>query len=298
MKVFRFFDFVIASEISIPYLSETDGKPDVHIHFSKFPFNDSLAGEKGGNGLWGRANNNSFEFRANGIARYLVHKGTEILIDPFPQADKNKVRGLLTGIVIAALLHQRGFVVLHGGAVNFGNTGMLFLGESGAGKSSLVSYIQTHGAMVLSDELCILKKDINGIIMTWPVLPHFMLCEDAIQRQRIKANKIQPGDEKFRISADSFSEVPISISRIAVLQKSSAGLSWRLPGEIEKLKLILRNLYLRAFLNDMDEVKSQIIKFSIDLLNQADLRVVYRPFESLDEKDFLRKIEESFEYCS
>lgn len=299
LNLYNLFNFTIASEIAFPYAATSTRNPDVWIRFQRFDYNPSLVGERGGPGLWGRATADTFDLRANGIARYQVRNGCEILIDPFAGADEQAIRGPLNGIVLAALLQQRGFLVLHGGVVDFEGQGMALLGDSGMGKSSLVSFLQRQGAAAFSDELCVVHPDELGRMCVWPVSQAIALCEDAVLRQGIDRHNAQPIRDKLRIFADHYAEKPIPLTRLTALRKSPAGLYWQMPKDNEKLAVLLRNTYLRSFLNDIGtEKRMHHLQHCINLVRQAEFRIVYRPFEPVDEADFVRQIKLSFEGAS
>ncbi len=84
----------------------------------------------------------------DGIARFLISDGRRIVIESPPEADPDDVRLFLYGSAFAALLHQRGDLVLHGSAIATGDTCVAFLGASGVGKSTLAMACQRHGWML------------------------------------------------------------------------------------------------------------------------------------------------------
>src|SRR5947209_16362381 len=53
-----------------------------------------------------------------GVAAYRIDQGRRIVIEPSPQIDPRIVRLYLLGPILAVLLHQRGFLVLHASGVN------------------------------------------------------------------------------------------------------------------------------------------------------------------------------------
>jgi len=88
-----------------------------------------------------------------GIARYLVTAGREIVIDPDDAAPALDVRGYLLGSIFVVLCQQRGLLPLHASAIA-GKSGVVaFLANSGQGKSTLaanLAYLVAHsGSSVL-----------------------------------------------------------------------------------------------------------------------------------------------------
>src|SRR5579862_7663158 len=66
-----------------------------------------------------------------GVAAYRIEGGQRILIEPAPQVDPRIVRLYLLGPILAVLLHQRGFLVLHASGVNINGSVAAFLGDKG-----------------------------------------------------------------------------------------------------------------------------------------------------------------------
>ena len=62
-----------------------------------------------------------------------------------------------------------GPINMHASAVAFGSTGLLILGASGRGKSSLTLDLMSRGACLVADDRVILTPDLNGgLRMTAP----------------------------------------------------------------------------------------------------------------------------------
>jgi hypothetical protein len=58
-----------------------------------------------------------FRLDVPGVARCRVEEGKNISIEPLPGSSPDKVRLFLLGSTMGALLYQRGFIPLHGSAV-------------------------------------------------------------------------------------------------------------------------------------------------------------------------------------
>ena len=89
---------------------------------------------------------------------FQVKAGREILINPAPDADEPTLRCFLLGTVLAVLLHQRGFLMLHASAValpdaNGTEAAVAFLGHSGQGKSTMAAAMHAAGARFLADDV-------------------------------------------------------------------------------------------------------------------------------------------------
>ena len=97
--------------------------------------------------------------RLDGIARFLLRDGTEIVIEPAPQATEDDLRCFVLGSVLAVLCHQRGLIPLHAACVRIGTTAIAFAGLSGAGKSALTAALAMRGHEILADDLTVIDPD-------------------------------------------------------------------------------------------------------------------------------------------
>ena len=69
--------------------------------------------------------------------------------------------------IIGILQHLNGLYVLHGSAIRYAGKGLILLGQSGAGKSSLETALALRGAAIIADDIvCIGPRREN-----WPILP-------------------------------------------------------------------------------------------------------------------------------
>jgi hypothetical protein len=84
---------------------------------------------------------------------FSVRNGREITITPAPGADHSLLRLYLVGKVLAMLLYQRGFLVLHGSAVEVDGQAVCFMGACCFGKSSLAASLHRSGCRVIADDV-------------------------------------------------------------------------------------------------------------------------------------------------
>ncbi len=78
--------------------------------------------------------------------------GKEVKFSVEPSADPEWVQLYLSGQVLVALLHQRKIINFHASSFIHDGWGVMILGETGAGKSSLTVSFAIAGAGFLSDD--------------------------------------------------------------------------------------------------------------------------------------------------
>ncbi len=125
----------VQSSLALPGRAGGDGPADVEIKSDRLhlpscgPIKDGCV----------RASINEALLSWRNVGVFLVRSGHEIVVDVRPGLDDRLVQLLLLGPAFAALLHQRGHLVLHASAVSIDGEVVVFLGRSGCGKSTIAA---------------------------------------------------------------------------------------------------------------------------------------------------------------
>ena len=127
----------------------------------------------------GQCNESELLFNIPDAARYLIRSGSEILVDQAANSNPGDVAAFLLGTAFGVLCHQRGTNPLHGSAIDIVDGCVAFVGDSGAGKSTMVAALASRGHQVISDDLCVFEASEQGV-RVWPGLNRLRLWEDAL----------------------------------------------------------------------------------------------------------------------
>ena len=127
----------------------------------------------------GQCNDNELLFSIPDAGRYLIRSGSEILVDPAANSSLGDVAAYLLGTAFGVLCHQRGTTPLHGSAIDVVDGCVAFVGDSGAGKSTMAAALASRGHQVISDDLCVFDASEQGV-RVWPGLNRLRLWEDAL----------------------------------------------------------------------------------------------------------------------
>lgn len=100
-----------------------------------------------------RVNSNCFELKVPGTGAFFACDGNMAEYSIEPGADPEWVRLYLKGQVLVALLHQRKIINFHASSFVYNGRGVMILGETGAGKSSLTASFALEGAGFLTDDI-------------------------------------------------------------------------------------------------------------------------------------------------
>jgi hypothetical protein len=216
-----------------------------------------------------------------GVAKFLIAGGREITIECAPGADDDAVRLFLLGSAMGALLLQRGLLPLHGSAVGVNGGGVIFVGPSGHGKSTLAAALNHRGYPILADDVCVLDFDEDGLPRLVPSYPQLKLWADAVDRLGYTAaslRRIRPEIEKHGLPVTrDFCRQALLPRRIYILglTKSSELEITAIKG-MEKLKVLIENTYRVRFLQGLGQ-KEAHFKRCTALAGRVEIHRILRP---------------------
>jgi hypothetical protein len=268
----------IESEIDLPEaLPNLEvANVDATIRFGNVDPNGLVVGERLGPFHW--ASPGAMWFHIPEVARYLVTRGSEIIIDPENGVDESSIRVFLLGSALGSMLLQRRLLVLHGNAIRIGDGCLICVGPSEVGKSTLAGEFMRRGYPILSDD--VVPIDDKGL--AFPGIPQIKLTEDAADRLDIKTEglrAIMPNDPKFAVplSAEQFCSTPVPVGWVYVLsprQQDKVHIS-SLQG-MKRLPALRENTYRLEFLEGM-ALWPDHLRLCGQLSSQARMSELSRP---------------------
>lgn len=234
--------------------SPTDQAPDVVIRFGDVPVTLERIESRGARF---QAAPGTLLAWVDGVARYLVLQGREIVIHPAPGAQEEDLRVLLLGSPFGALLQQRSVLPLHASVVATEQGAILLMGASGVGKSSLAAMLTRRGLLCLSDDIAAITIDPNGTprvhpgmaqLHVWPdVLSTLGKSLDSLARLRSKVGK------RTLPLGDRFTPISQPIARIYHLETDvkTPDLSLSALGPAKKVEALVDLTYRTEFLKGL-----------------------------------------------
>lgn len=114
--------------------------------------------------------------------RFLVEGGRQIALERNPGAEEAMLAAHLLSGVLAALLRQRGMLVLHANTAVTPRGAVTVAGETGAGKSTTLAALMAHGCAMLADDITVLRLGKAGQVEALSGIAKLNLCEDAADR--------------------------------------------------------------------------------------------------------------------
>ena len=210
MYLYSAFSLTIASELELPELAEGQGEPDVVIRLGSVTRQPQPA-----------TIDDEVAITLD-VGGFHIKCGREIVVDPLPGADPGVLRVLLEGRVMAFLLRQRGCLPLHASGIAIGGQGVLFVGESGGGKSTTAAAFYSRGHHVLTDDVGAVRV-VGGRVELRTGWSGLRLLEDArkVIRRRAQPSGFQDVKHVFHLERPESGASPFSVKRIYFLEYSA-----------------------------------------------------------------------------
>lgn len=126
-----------------------------------------------------RLSANELWIQSSDLGTLLMRNGREILLDPPPELDVDRIQVVIVGLPFATLLQQRGFLLLHGSCVDVDGAATAFVGDSGMGKSTLAAALHARGHKLIVDDLIAIRFEDNHPVVQ-PGFPQFKLWRESV----------------------------------------------------------------------------------------------------------------------
>lgn len=275
---YKAFNLILSCDCPIVHLPKVvASKPDVQVHFGKV---DQPIETDKPNYFW--AEKNHFVAQIDDVGRFSIQNGSQITIEKAPASTTATLSTFIMGLAMAALLHQRGLLVIHANSVLKNEEVTIFAGASGAGKSSMAAFAMRNGYQLLGDDVCAIYFDENDQPWVLPAYPSIKLWQDgvAFYGQQDKALLQVAADiDKYHIAiSDVFCQQPQPLKRMVVLCKTNQSFNIRTVSGIEKFEMVAAQTYRKPYL-DMMGLASQHLCLSAKLMKHTTIFQVDYPHD-------------------
>ena len=293
MYTYCAYDLVIHSEILLPELRvSTETTPDVVVQIR--PLDSSPLRETDTAHCFQLTPEGLYIFW-QGVGTFRVSEGHCIVIDPAPEADEDRLRLFILGAAIGVILHQRGYLVLHGSAVNINEEAVVFLGDKGWGKSTLAAAFHRQGYPLLGDDVIAIDWHQDNQPWVIPAFPQLKLWPDAVESLGSDPDNLPPLvphlEKRNYCLTSGFSTCQIPLRQIFIL-----GIDSHL--EIAKLKsqeilyYFYRNSYVTRFHKELLQCSEAAhLQHLTQLANSTSIHRLLRPADLSLLPETIRQIE-------
>ena len=221
-----------------------------------------------------------FSLEAAEVGRFYVSGGCEVEYSVDSGADEGWVRLYLNGQVTVALLHQRGIITFHASSFVHAGRGVMVLGESGAGKSSLTASFSLSGAGFLTDDVTpVLIQDSQPFIQT---------LHESIRIRKNTSEQLNVSSELLREAETGSGKQYVHIGRVrdgvfplGVILKIEIGDVLKPvfdnPSPAKKFLLLRSEICMSEILAGMPETEAAYLQQLVQMIEKVPFVRVVRP---------------------
>lgn len=180
--------------------------------------------------------------RFPGLADFAINTEVGLIgVAPASGTDEETLQHLVLDQVLPRVLAQRGRLVLHAGAVSVEGRVIAFVGDTGAGKSTLTAFLHAAGYPLLSDDGLVLSPR-DGGVSAQPTYPSLRLWPASVAGLYAEPPKLAPmahdsTKQRVVLGEDATTVDPLPLAAIYVLA---------LPVESRDASIALTRLSPRA----------------------------------------------------
>jgi len=242
----------IESEIRLyGKLSEFD-IPDVEILIGKVP--KEIEGAIINRRYTTASNTECIEYAKN-VASFYAKLGKQIIVEPVSDVEDSVISIFIEGRAITAILNQRNVLTLHGSGVVKNKKGILIVGHSGAGKTSLTTGLLNSGFMLLTDDIIALDVKEQRLFI-YPGMPVQKISKKLISKYEMEDFIIDKVDypgvrhDKYHVNRMPLYKSEITeIDTIIYVTPHDGEIDLIQIKGMEKIEMLIRNIYRKDFAN-------------------------------------------------
>lgn len=216
------------------------------------------------------------------VATYYAKNGNLIIADINPEADKKLVRLYLLCNAMAAIIHQRKLIPLHGSGIISKRGVALVVGQSGAGKSTTIKALTQRGHPIFADDVCVLKNKQQAIFAI-PSYPMMKLWENSFELLKLgvapKSKQFSADYNKYAVFFhDNFVTEWLPVCKIfnLIVSEDCTEVSITKQTGVEAFYTIGENTYRNYYIDPMN-LNALHFDMISKLIQQCEVYKIVRP---------------------
>ncbi|BAZ43113.1 hypothetical protein NIES4102_01090 [Chondrocystis sp. NIES-4102] len=260
---FSAYGLVIQSDFFLPELalkSDNQCHPDIKIYQSKLQAPELHPTDS--NILSAISQDSAYLYWSE-AGTILVKEGKQIVVDPIDNFDEQILRIFVLGAAFGLLLHQRGFMILHGNSINIKGKGVCFIGNRGFGKSTISASLYFKGYPIVSDDVTAIKFE-NSQAYLVPGYGRIKLWTDSVEALGLEAQnlpKVHPNFEKREYLINESLVTDLVPLKCVYILGGAEELTIESLSPSEALFKIMQNCYCTRFCKQMYNTLSAVEHF-------------------------------------
>lgn len=197
--------------------------------------------------------------------RFYYARGKGVLYSRPKSVSDSEVKLFLNGTVYGAIAWLNGLLPLHSSAVTLNDKVHAFVGDTGAGKSTLAAALSARGLPLFADDVLILDMNSSAQIMAIPGHKQLKLWKDAIELTKLSPNEpVRNNIEKYFVDPPMTNQLhPMSIAGLHFLgDKAQATPQLSVVDGVERFNLVRSVFYRPEFCIALTQKKDLFIRIS------------------------------------
>ena len=171
---------------------------------------------------------------------FTIKNGSTIVFIPASEAVEQQARFYIVGTVMAILLYQRKYLVLHGSVIEIAGEAVIFLGNSGDGKSTTAAALHAAGFKLVNDDVAPITIGDRPAFLE-PGFPQIKMSEETAAAlgydfESLPIIHLDSNKRGYR-PKHNFSRSPLNIKRIYVLDYGSEFASTPIASSLATMEL-------------------------------------------------------------
>lgn len=220
-------------------------------------------------------------FKIENIAIFAIEEGNKITVYPLDDYNERIVKLYILGTCVGVLLFQRNILPLHGSAIAIDGKAYLFIGEQGAGKSTLAATFIKNGYQLISDDVIPISINDELVPMVLPAYPQQKLWDDALSnigKNPADFQSIYGREKKYCVPVvDKFCYDPMPLGGIFELRKTDKEqLTIDSINGLQCLNILSMHTYRNQLLNKMGLINWHF-RCITQLVNNISVSQIKRP---------------------
>lgn len=226
-----------------------------------------------------QVNSREYSMAVEGVGSFYAYGGREVQYCPDQKADPDWVNIYLNGPVVAAIFHQRKILNFHASSFIHNRMGIMILGETGAGKTSLTASFTLTGSGFLTDDLTpVIFRESKPFIS--PLTRDIKLREDTVGQLNINRKTLraaEAGTGKQYLSMNTSEEAHSLDTIIKIEIGDTLVPNFSDPSPAERFTLLRSEICSWEILAGMPDTETDYLRQLVQVIQQVRFLRVVRP---------------------
>lgn len=225
--------------------------------------------------------NNCVMFQVQDTAIFSIQDGKRIVVSPLYGSKEDKIRLYILGTCMGVIMMQKRILPLHGSAVAINGKAYAFVGDKGAGKSTLATAFINKGYPFISDDLTPVTLTSEKKPIITPSYPQQKLWRESLEGFGMRQSDFKPlfeRENKFAVPVScNFITKPLPLAGVFELVRTENENIQIMPiPKLERLFTLFNHTF-RSFLVPRLGLLDWHFNCLASFINQIDMYQLQRP---------------------